>query len=207
MVEIATHNNYTLLIDSQSKLAIKFSTYQCPGARITFVPEILPGETLKIELLNDPLYGEVLSPDLKAGRHRIIQSPPAVYGFITCTLSSKNVTDPWIGLPGDGDCLDAILITDKVCIRGLPIQCRAIGAWMCADGGESDWKIALTDAAPDETIQDIDTKIDEGTKWLETYKPNCLQVIKYVRDPNIVTKIISHHCTIDRRVDHQKAVP
>tara|TARA_Y100000389_G_scaffold60022_1_gene56135 strand:- start:23959 stop:24552 length:594 start_codon:yes stop_codon:yes gene_type:complete len=197
MVETVTHNGYTSLINIESQKAIKFSTYKCPSAHITFVPEILPGETTKIELKDDPFHGEVLGTDLIAGLPRVIKPPPVVYGFITCTLSSNDVIDPWLGLPGDGDCLDAVLIASESCIRGHPVSCCAIGAWMCNDNDESDWKIALVNLDNDLTTQEVEKAINEATEWLKTYKPNCLRVIKYIRDPIILSEIISHHQTTD----------
>lgn len=180
----------------------KYSSIGDSESRRFFIPEILKNQTIKTELKHHKEI-EYLAPDSVQGVTRHIKSPPFPYGFLSCTLSPKEVLDPWAGVPGDGDCLDAFYVGGARLQQGLPICVRPVACWMCIDDGDADWKIAVTDALVDEDPRNVGSLPDEATKeaiedWLMTYKPTPLQIIRYRTDPDFIERVMDYHVTAHR---------
>ena len=178
------------IYDPASGTPLKYSTYSCSDKNYTFIPEILPGECSKRELFKDEATNEeFIAAEVVEGADRRVQPPPYPYGFLTCTLSDQNQTDPILGLPGDGDCIDAFLMGGSNARVGYPVECTPRAAWAAVDDEEADWKIMVV---PVDSLLPIaeDTAYREIERWLKTYKPGGIEVKGIITVPSLIEQII-----------------
>lgn len=170
---------------------LKYSKCRLEGSELTFITEIPKHGTIKNELVYDSDGNERIIPDIKNGTIRIIPPIPYTYGFISNTLSSSKNIDPWIGLPGDGDCLDAFFIDTREHKVGEAYGCHSFAALKCADSGEADWKLLVSDTPLDDTIKDHAVHLIKS--WLLTYKEVPLIAEEIITEESKINDIIRYH--------------
>jgi len=179
------------IYDPTRTTPLKYSMYSCSDENYTFIPEILPGECIKRELFKDDVTNEeFIAAEVVRGTARCVRPPPYPYGFLTCTLSDKHQTDPIIGLPGDGDCLDAFLMGEPITRIGYPVECTPVAAWAAVDGHEADWKIMMVAVNSPKHVTK-EKAYREIEKWLKTYKPGGIEVQGIITVPSLIEQIIS----------------
>jgi len=104
--------------------------------------EVVPGDQMKYEIDKESGYLKVDRPNLYSS------SVPLLYGFIPKSYSS-DISAAYcmkktglIGLCGDGDPIDIIVLTDRQIPRGdIIVEARPIGGLRMIDKGETDDKV------------------------------------------------------------------
>ena len=188
---VVEDTNGLALFSAETNTNVRFSTYSLANAGITFVNEIPAGTSVKNELFTDLDNVERIKAQLIGEEPRMILPPPSNYGFITKTKSDRGRIDPWIGLPGDGDCLDAFLVSYQPLATGELIAAKPIAALQCEDSGEADWKIILVHNSSS-TVDPLPL-VKKITGWLLSYKPNMLKIQRVVYEPAEIQEIINYH--------------
>lgn len=169
----------------------KFSSIDAGTSLVNFIAEIPQSHTVKNELFYDSDGVERIRPDTVGGKARIIPAVPYTYGFIPSTYSPPGRKDPWLALPGDGDCLDAFFVSSTTQEIGSRRSGTPVAALECEDSGEADWKIVIADKGIDN--ETIDLAILEIERWLAMYKATPVTTRKTHRDDATITRVIQYH--------------
>ena len=77
------------------------------------------------------------------------------------------------------------------------MQVEPVACWLCIDGGETDWKVAVIDSLTSDllVLDDAKSKIE---KWLTAYKSEPLRILKYITDPDFIRHVMQYHITAHR---------
>lgn len=179
------------LADRDGLRTYKFSNVDAGTSHVNFIAEIPKSHTVKNELFYDPDGMERIRPDMIDGTARIVLPVPYTYGFIPSTYSPPSQKDPWLGLPGDGDCLDAFFLSSSIQEIGSKQSGTPVAALECDDAGEADWKIVIAGEGIDPEATDLAT--GEIVKWLATYKATPVITRKVHRDDHTISQVIQYH--------------
>ena len=179
------------LADPAKSTTYKFSTVDTGTSLVNFIAEIPKSHIVKNELFYDSDGVERIRPDTIDGKVRVIPAVPYTYGFIPSTYSPPDQKDPWLGLPGDGDCLDAFFVGSSIQEIGSRQSGIPVAALECDDAGEADWKIVVAEQGSDRETTDLATR--EIEKWLTTYKATPVITKKIHRDETTISQIIQYH--------------
>ena len=125
--DCGVHLRYT------AETTYKFSEIPTDISPVTFIPEIPRSHNIKNELFCDSDGVERIRPDTVDGQIRVVPAVPYTYGFIPSTYSPPDKLDPWKGLQGDGDCLDAFFVSSKIQEIGREEKGTVIAALECED--------------------------------------------------------------------------
>ena len=102
----------------------------------------IPANTLdKMEM--SKLYNNPIVQDIEDNKPRKFKygEIPWNYGFIPQTLENKDIICDKLNLPGDGDPLDVIDVSNIRAKIGDIIKIKVIGILPLIDEGEADWKV------------------------------------------------------------------
>ena len=169
----------------------KFSTLDHGTSLVNFIAEVPKSHTVKNELFHDSDGVERIRPDTINGKVRTIPPVPFTYGFIPNTYSPPDQNDPWLGLPGDGDCLDAFFVSNSIQEIGGRQSGTPVAAMECEDAGEADWKIVIAEKGVDSATTDL--AILEIERWLTSYKATPVTTRKAHRDNATISQVIQYH--------------
>ena len=101
------------------------------------------------------------------------------YGALPQTWENPFHDDPWTGIPGDRDPLDACEVGTTPVPTGTVVQVRVLGILGLLDSSETDWKVIVINAEEAEahkinTLEDLNTVypgiVDEVRKFFRVYK-------------------------------------
>jgi inorganic pyrophosphatase len=145
-----------------------------------FICEIPKGTTAKMEI-NKEIPLNPIVQDRKNGKARYYKYMPEVgsvvnYGAIPQTWERPDKEDPRTGIGGDNDPIDVVQVDEKPCTIGEVQRVRVLGSFALIDGGETDWKVIVTNVDdPAHKDGDLDSVISAERKeqilsWFRLYK-------------------------------------
>ena len=132
-----------------------------------FVCEIPKGrvEKMEVSLIEE---SNPIAQDVKDGKPRILPTKPLFnYGMLPRTFESPDKDCPVSGVPGDGDPLDIVDISDAGLVPGSVIPVKILGSFCYIDGGQADWKVIVSSRDTDELNKHV---IGLMMGFFETYK-------------------------------------
>ena len=167
----------------------------------------IPVNTLdKMEM--SKLYNNPIVQDIEDNKPRKFKygEIPWNYGFIPQTLEDKDIVCDKLNLPGDGDPLDVIDVSDIRAKIGDIIKIKVIGILPLIDEDEADWKVIginIKDSLSNiiDSVNDLyPFQTNKIYDWFINYKKykgveNKVGMNKFIQDKNLAVEIIEkcHH--------------
>ena len=164
----------------------------------------IPVNTLdKMEM--SKLYNNPIVQDLEDNKPRKFKygEIPWNYGFIPQTLEDKDIICDKLNLPGDGDPLDVIDVSDIKAKIGDIIKIKVIGIMPLIDEGEADWKVIginIKDSLSNiiDSVSDLyPFQTNKIYDWFLNYKKykeeNKVGMNKFIQDKNLAVEIRKCH--------------
>ena len=162
----------------------------------------IPVNTLdKMEM--SKLYNNPIVQDTEDNKPRKFKygEIPWNYGFIPQTLEDKDIICDKLNLPGDGDPLDVIDVSDIKAKIGDIIKIKVIGIMPLIDEGEADWKVIginIKDSLSNiiDSVSDLyPFQTNKIYDWFLNYKKykgveNKVGMNKFIQDKNLAIEII-----------------
>lgn len=148
---------------------------------ITMVCEVPKGTRIKYEVSTDDNDGHPIRRDTTSDGHPRSYpfNMPWNYGMIPRTYEDPNrmhMIDN-LKIPGDGDPLDVIDISERKSGLGEVYGVKVFGALALIDGGELDWKLVAARADSKAVLHE--ETLEHIKKWFIDYKPGSGNTFAY----------------------------